>query len=95
MTEPAEQEDNASWLRRELIEILREEIGMIEAFAEIHADAVLCGMRRRIGGREIYIPAPDKTDRDAQIRAAFNGRNLREVMRQFGVSQRTVYRACK
>lgn len=90
-----ERDDSASWWRRELLAVVRDEIGMAETFAEPFADALLRGLRARIGGREVYVPAADKMDRDAQIRARFNGRNLREVMREFGVSQRTVYRACK
>jgi Mor family transcriptional regulator len=88
-------EDSASWLRRELIAIVREDVGMIEGLAVQVADVLLVGIRKRLGGREVYIPAPDKASRDEQIRAAFNGRNLPEVMRQFGVCKATVYRACK
>lgn len=80
--------DQASWLRRELADIVREN-------ADSLVEMLLAGMRERMGGREVYIPASDKADRDAQIRAMFNGRNLREVMREFQVSQRTVYRALK
>ncbi len=90
---PPERDDSASVLRGELLEIVREEIGMVDGFAEMFADALLRGMRARMGGREVYIPAPDKSDRDAQIRAMFNGRNLTEVMRRFGVCRSVVYRA--
>lgn len=90
-----DEEDSVSWLRRELVGIVREKIGFHENFAEPMADALLAGLCERIGGREVYIPSPSKPDRDAQIRAKFNGRNLPEVMREFGVSRRTVYRACK
>lgn len=82
------EDDSASWLRRELIAILSEET---EALADVLCERI----RQRMGGREVYIPAPDKADRDAQIRAMFNGRNLREVMREFGVSRAVVYRAIK
>ena len=94
MTESRD-DDSASWLRRELIAVVREDIGMVEALAVQVADLMLVGIRKRMGGREIWIPAPDKASRDEQIRAAFNGRNLPEVMRQFGVCKATVYRACK
>lgn len=89
------EEDNASWLRREIAGIVRDKFGIVEGFAVPMADAIVCGMCERMGGREVYIPAPSKANRDRQIRAVFNGRNLREVMREFGVSKRTVYRACK
>jgi Mor family transcriptional regulator len=90
-----DQDNSASWLRRELLAIVREEVGLVGTFAEPFADALLVGIRRRMGGREVYIPAPDKAGRDEQIRAMFNGRNLTEVMRQFGVCKKTVYRACQ
>ena len=89
------EDDSASWLRRELIAVVREDIVIVGLFAEPFADALLVGIRRRMGGREVYIPAPDKATRDEQIRAAFNGRNLPEVMRQFGVCKATVYKVCK
>jgi Mor family transcriptional regulator len=88
-------DDSASWLRRELFAIVRDDFGMVEHIATPIADMLLVGIRRRMGGREVYIPAPDKMGRDELIRAAFNGRNLVEVMREFGVSKATVYRACK
>jgi Mor family transcriptional regulator len=88
-------EDSASWLRREINAIVREEIGMVEMLAAPFADALLVGIRKRMGGREVYIPAPDKASRDEQIRAMFNGRNLPEVMRHFGVCKATVYKAIK
>lgn len=91
----APDDDPVSWLRRELIAVVREDIGMVEGLAVQVADLMLVGIRKRMGGREVYIPAPDKASRDEQIRAAFNGRNLPEVMRQFGVCKATVYRACK
>jgi Mor family transcriptional regulator len=90
-----ERDDSASWLRRELIAIVREEVGLVGVFAEPFADALLVGICRRMGGRDVYIPVPDKMSRDDQMRAMFNGRNLPEVMRHFGVSKATVYRTCK
>lgn len=87
--------DPASWLRRELFDIARKEVGLPDALADRLADSLLLGMRRQMGGREVYIPAPDKQQRDQAIKAEFNGRNLRDVMDKFGVSRVTVYRACK
>lgn len=87
--------DNAAWLHAEITAVVREEVGMNELFATQIAEAILCGLRRRLGGREIYLPAPDREKRNAEIRRQFNGRNMDEVMRAFGVSADTVYRACK
>ena len=57
------------------------------------AQAIVRGMRERMGGGETYIPAPDRSARRAAIRSEFNGTNLEEVCRKYGVSARTVYRA--
>jgi len=91
----AQADDRAAWLRREVLIIVKENVGMVEALAIPIADAIVCGLCERMGGREVYIPAPSKVDRDAQIRAMFNGRNLREVMREFECSRAVVYRALK
>lgn len=88
MNTDKEKHDPAEMLREELARILREE-------ADLIAETILTGLRERIGGAEVYLPAPDPAGRRLQIRAAFNGRNLAEVMRQFGVSRATVYRALK
>lgn len=48
-------------------------------------------------GSEYYLPYMhnlSKSERNALIRRDFNGRNLRDVCRKYGVSKTTVYRAC-
>lgn len=92
MTDTAKNEDAAVALLYEMTTIVREEIGMNELFAAQIAEAITRGLRRRLGGEYHYIPAPDKTERDAAIRAQFNGRNLEEVARCHGVSRRQAYR---
>lgn len=87
--------DPAAWWLSELKTIVREELQMSDVFAEKVSEVILCGLRRRIGGQEVYLPAEDKAKRNAQIRAFFNGRNMDEVCRLYGVSPDTVYRACK
>lgn len=87
--------DAAAWWHDELAKIARDKVGAGEALAARIAEAMFEGMRERIGGREVYIPAPDLTKRNAEIRRSFNGRNLDDVMRAFGVSRATVYRACR
>lgn len=103
MTEPAphtstsrtEAEASALLLEREVALIVQEELGLKEQFATAFAQAIVKGLRERLGGDDIYIPAPDKSERNAQIRAMFNGRNLKEVCARFGVGHDTVYRAVK
>jgi Mor family transcriptional regulator len=49
-------------------------------------------------GADYYLPfshAMDRAERNARIRAEFNGTNLRAVCRKFAVSKATVYRACR
>lgn len=47
-------------------------------------------LARRIGGRYVtYVDA--RAQRDADVLAAFNGRNRDEVMREFGISRALFY----
>ena len=90
----ARNEDAAATLQMEVTEIVRAEIGYNEAFASSIASAIVRGLRRKLGGQEVYIPAPDRSERDAAIRREFNGTNLAEVCQRHGVSKSTVYRLC-
>lgn len=81
----------ADMLRSDLMRIVRERIGVHEVFVARVAEEILQGLREQLGGREVYIPAPDKAERDERIRAAFNGRNAREVCARYGVSRTRLY----
>lgn len=83
--------DNATALLYDMTDILREQFGLDEPLALALAEKVIAGCRRKWGAQEIYIPAPDKADRDAAIRREFNGRNLAEVCQRHGVSRSRVY----
>ena len=85
-------EDAAAQLHAELCEIMRAEIGMHETYASPIAAAVLRGLRRLHGGREIYVPAECRSQRNAEIREAFDGTNADAVQRMFGISRSTLYR---
>jgi Mor family transcriptional regulator len=87
-------EDAAVQLQHDMVAIVREEIGMHESIAALFADALVRGLRRRMGGRELYIPAADRSARDAAIRREFDGSNLKEVMARHGVSRTRVYEIC-
>ena len=95
---PAQLEDQAIQLHREYVEIVREEIGLHEQFANDIAAAIVRGMRKRYGGRSlgakgcIYIHKPDKSERNAAIRAEFNGTNADEVCKKHGIGRSTLYR---
>lgn len=43
------------------------------------------------GGDDIYLPAPDKTARNATICAEFNGTNHEEVCRRHGIGRSRLY----
>lgn len=84
-------EDYRAQLHAELTAVVQEEIGFNEMFATQIADALLRGLSKRLGGQDIYLPGPDKTSRDAQIRQEFNGRNLDEICRKYNLSERRIY----
>jgi Mor family transcriptional regulator len=85
-------EDAAVELQFEITQIVQEEIGYNEMFANMIAEALTRGLRRRLGGQEVYIPAPDKAARNAAIKREFNGRNLAEMCRKYDLSPSGVYK---
>lgn len=88
----AHPEDARAQLHAEFTDIVRTEIGMNERFASDIAAAFLRGLCARVGGQDVYIPAEDRSERNAAIRAAFNGTNADEICRRHGVSRATLYR---
>lgn len=89
---PAQAEDAALQLERDFVEIVRAEIGLTELLASSFAQALVRGLRRRLGGGELWIPAISKDERNEAIRREFNGSNVGEVMKRHRVSRATVYR---
>jgi len=68
------------------------------AAGELVRRIVRWGAENGFARSEYYWPAAtpeDRRSRDAAIRAEFNGRNLLEVCRRYGVSPATVYRAAR
>lgn len=88
----AQTEDAAIQLEHDFVEIIRQRIGLNETLATIHAQEIVRGLRERHGGQELWIPAPDKTERNAAILRDFNGINAREVMARHGISRAHLYR---
>lgn len=78
-------------LLNEMTSIVQEEIGFHRFFAEQISQAIVIGLRRRLGGQEIYIPAADKVARDERIRAEFNGRNRDEICARESISKTRLY----
>jgi Mor family transcriptional regulator len=87
-------EDAAVQLQHDMVAIVREEIGMHESIATVFASALVRGLRRNRGGEELYIPAPDRTERDAAIRREFDGNNLEKIMAKHNVKRTRVYEIC-
>jgi len=95
---PAQIEAQSIQLQRELLAIVREETGMVEPIAQAVAVAIERGLRKRFGCKtlgakgSIYVPAPDKTERNAAILADFDGTNAEAVAKRHGISLSTLYR---
>lgn len=89
----AQAEDAAVQLERDFVDILREEVGMGEREACEFARPLVRGLRKRMGGAELWIPAPDKAARNEAIRREYHGtkESLRDVMRRHNVTRSTVY----
>jgi len=68
------------------------------AAGELARRIVRWGAENGFARSEYYWPTAtpeDRRARDAAIRTEFNGRNLRDVCRRYGVSPATVYRAAR
>lgn len=78
-----------------MADVLRYHLTHNEQLIGLMAQALVDGMRKTIGGRTLYIPAKDKTVRNAAIRAAFTGSNVRELAEEFGISDRAVRRIAR
>lgn len=93
---PAQAEDAVLQLEYDIVEIARRELGMHEREAYEIARVLVQGLRKRYGGvrlghRGLYIPAPSKVERDAQIRQEFDGTNSKDVMKKHGISRARLY----
>jgi Mor family transcriptional regulator len=92
----AHNDDAAISLLYEVTAIVREETGLSEALASHFAEAITRGLRKRFGGLDMYIPAngsrAERAERDSLFRAEFNGRNLDELCRKYGLSNRQGHR---
>ena len=78
---------------------LREFAGMSETAAANLAHDICCGAARQgHAGEEYYLPALHtltRAQRNEAIRREFNGSNLKEIRKKYGVGKTTVYRAVK
>ncbi len=94
-------EDAAVQLKVTMETIVMEYLGLNAALAGPFAATIVDGMRKKMGGNRVYIPASktkkatvnDCEARDREILRMYNGRNMEDVMKLFGVSRRSVFRA--
>lgn len=85
-------EDHAMQLVFDLTEILVEKQCFDELNASQTAQAIVEGLRERMGASWFYVPAQSKAARNAAVRAMFNGTNYAELCLKFGISLATAYR---
>lgn len=84
--------DTAVELHRILTASIIRGFSLTESAAAVLADQITIEMRREAGGGPIYIPAPLREARNAQIRADFRGNNHDELAAEHGISRRQVER---
>ena len=88
--------DHQVALANEITAILRERIGYHEQFAAPIAEAIVSGLAARRGGDVLYVPTGNRKprqliERNAAIRAEFNGRNHAHVMAKYGIGRARLY----
>lgn len=87
---PAQIEDGRMQQQAEMTEIVA--AVMLKLAPDIAAEALRRLEEQYGGGRgPLRLYAPDKTERNAKIRATFDGTNAAEVCRTFGVSRSRLY----
>lgn len=94
-TASSHHDDARAQLHSDFTEIVRSEVGMNEHFASDIAAAIVRGLCARLGGAALYIPAEDKRERNAAIRAEFNGRNAEAIMRRHNIGRTRLYEIIK
>ncbi|MFA6310611.1 MAG: Mor transcription activator family protein [Sterolibacterium sp.] len=96
-TDRTKRDDAAVALQYEFTAIVREEIGMNEGFASQIAAALVRGLRRRFRGQRLgdyYLSeqtGAEREERDAAIRAEFNGQNRDEVCQKYNLKKTQLY----
>lgn len=78
--------------RETIVTAITAKIGVNESIARPIAEAVLDALRETLSGRQIWIPAKSREDRNDRIRTEFNGRNRVEIMKKHDLSRAQFYR---
>lgn len=84
--------DAAVQLERKMADVLRRAFAQNEQLLGLLSRVVVEGMRATLGGQELRIPSPDKTARNAEIRAKYTGANVRKLAREYDLSVSSVYK---
>lgn len=84
--------DTAVELRYLLTMAIGKALSLTETAALPLADRIADNLFAMAGGREFYVPKVDRKRRNAAIREAFNGQNMEELCRRYGVSKSQLYR---
>lgn len=56
------------------------------------ADKITSGLREEVSGDEIYVPCPCRKRRNRSIVLEFNGRNVPDLAKKHGLSERHIMR---
>lgn len=89
---PAVEADAALMLETMVAECLQLCLGLTGPATLDLANKMVKVLRVQYGGGDVYIPAPDKTERNAAIRAALRTGNAAEVAAEHDLDVSTVYR---
>lgn len=84
--------------QQDLIDCLLEKVAHELGLPTEQLDMVDSWARQTFGGELFYLPRVStrkRSDRRQQIAEAYNGRNMAEVTRRFGVSKTTVFECVK
>lgn len=82
-----------SWLDDLELESLPD--GTARRIAEVAGIRALCSLSKEFGGTLIYVPKMETymaAIRDKRLALEFNGANLHEMARKYGLSQASIYR---
>jgi Mor family transcriptional regulator len=87
----------ADVLRSDIAASIKDSIGLHDRIALELADGILKCLQANWGGREIYIPVADSSDRNTRIKAEFYAKGndpnrYADVCRNNGISLSTLYR---
>lgn len=72
-------------------EELRLALNITEQAATELAKTVVTGLQKKLGAGDIYLPAIDKAERNAQVLREFNGQNHKAVCEKNQISLKTLY----